>query len=142
MEEVYQTKITMVGLVQKQVFPNKSDFINGLPVSKRENLYFVTTKLTNRPDIGRFKEPLLLPNIHPVTDKIIEEEHKRHGHAGVQFIKSKLKERFWIIHTRKAVKRVINKCITCRRFNAKVASVPLAPLPENRVKNAKTFEVS
>lgn len=142
MKEIYDSELNMVGLVQNQVFPAKSDFISGLRVTKKDNIYCVTTKLTHRPDIARFKQPFLLPNVHPVTDKIIEEEHVRHGHAGVQFVISKLRERFWIIQTRKAVKRVINKCIVCRRFSSKVATVPAAPLPENRVKDAKTFEVS
>lgn len=142
MKEVFDTELILVGLVQNQVFPANSDFTDGLRVSKKDNLYCLITKISNRQDIYRFKEPLLLPNVHPVTDKIIEEEHLRHGHAGVQFTISKLRERFWIVKTRKAVKQVIKNCKVCRRLNAKVATVPIAPLPENRVKNTKTFEVS
>lgn len=106
------------------------------------NLYHVVTKILNRQDVGQFKQPLLLPHVHPVVDKMIEEEHKQHGHAGVQFLVAKLREKFWIIKTRKAVKRVIKKCVICRRFGAAIVTVPTAPLPENRVKDAKAFEVS
>lgn len=144
MKEVHNAEITMVRLIQQQVFPENSDFIEGLRVSKDPNtqLYYVKTKIMNRQDTGQFKKPLLLQNAHPVVDKIIVEEHKQHGHAGNQFIMAKLRERFWIIKTRKAVERIRKKCVTCKRFGGAAATVPITPLPENQVKNAKVFEVS
>lgn len=142
--EVNNAEVLMVGLIQQQAFPEKADFIDGLRVSRdnKFNLYHVTTKIMNRQDTGRFKQPFLLPHAHPMVDKIIEEEHKRCGHAGVQFLIAKLRERYWIVKTRKAVKQVIKRCVTCKRFGAPAVSVPIAALPENRVKDAKTFEVS
>ena len=47
---------------------------------------------------------------------------------------------FWIVHAKKAVQRIIKKCTICIRFNRQPVTVPVAPLPENRVKNAKVFE--
>lgn len=142
-QEVNNAEILMVGLVQQQVFPPKTNLINGLRVAKnKDNLYYVITKITHRQDVGRFKNPLLLPNSHPVVQKIIEEEHLRHGHSGVMFIMAKLREKYWIVKTRQTVNQVLKRCKICRRFNAAPATVPMSPLPENRVKDAKTFEVS
>jgi hypothetical protein len=53
----------------------------------------------------------------------------------------KLRERCWILQGRKAVKRVIRSCIKCKLHFGKAPSVPEASLPEDRVKNAKAFEV-
>ncbi|XP_037029723.1 uncharacterized protein LOC119069705 [Bradysia coprophila] len=143
MAEVQQAEITMVRMIQQQSFPKDSEFIEGLRVKQQEEkLYYVKTKIMNRVDLGRFKQPLLLPHTHPVVDKIIEEEHKQHGHAGAQFLIAKLRERFWIVKTRKAVRRVIKKCVVCKRFGKAETTVPIAPLPENRVKDAKVFEVT
>lgn len=106
MQEVNETETLMVGLVQRQVFPDNSSFINGLRVAKnKDDLFFVLTKIANRQDVGRFKQPLLLPHSHPVVNKIIEEEHLQHGHAGVTFVMAKLREKYWIVKTRRAVNR-------------------------------------
>ena len=40
------------------------------------------------------------------------------------------------------MRKVIQGCVTCRRFSTKTAEVPVSPLPEDRVKNAKAFEVT
>lgn len=141
--DVNETEILMVKLIQQQVFPENSNFLNGLRVAKnRDNLFYVITKIENRQDVGRFQKPFLLPNNHSVIEKIIEEKHIQHGHAGVVFTMAKLREKYWIIKTRKSVDRVLKKCVICRRFNSAVATIPVSPLPENRVKDAKTFEVS
>lgn len=144
MVEVYKAEIAMVDLIQRQVFPKNSEYIEGLRVARHpeHRLYCVHTKIMNRPDVGRFKQPWLLPHAHPMVDKIIEEEHKQHGHAGAQFLIAKLRERFWIIKNRKAVHRVIKKCVTCKRYSKVTTTVPITPLPENRVKDARVFQVS
>ncbi|XP_018403170.1 PREDICTED: uncharacterized protein LOC108780080 [Cyphomyrmex costatus] len=51
-----------------------------------------------------------------------------------------LREKFWIIQTRKAVRSVIHKCKICRRHSAKTMEAPPAVLPEDRVRDANTFE--
>lgn len=142
--EVRSAEIIMVKLVQLQVFPKDAEFIEGLRVQRHPDhqLYFVQTKIMNRQDVGRFKQPWLLPHSHPVVDKIIEEEHKQSGHAGAQFLIARLRERYWIIRNRKAVQRVIRKCVICKRYQKNTTTVPMAALPENRVKDAKVFEVS
>lgn len=132
MKEIFEAETLMVGLVQRQVFPENSNFINGLRVAKtEEGLYYVVTKTQNRQDTGRFNKPFLLSHTHPVVQKIIEETHQEFGHAGTQLMIAKLREKFWIIKTRLAVKKIINKCITCRRFKALPATVPISALPEN-----------
>lgn len=73
---------------------------------------------------------------------MIIEEHLRYGHAGVQFLASKLREKFWIVHMKKTIRSVIGKCTVCIRYGKSTTSVPISPLPENRVKNAKVFEIS
>ncbi|OXA42316.1 hypothetical protein Fcan01_22920 [Folsomia candida] len=40
---------------------------------------------------------------------------------------SKLRERFWIIHLRQQVKKVIRQCVICRRFTTKKSEVPCPP---------------
>ncbi|XP_011860574.1 PREDICTED: uncharacterized protein LOC105557822 [Vollenhovia emeryi] len=53
-----------------------------------------------------------------------------------------LREKFWILQSRKAVRSVIRKCVTCRRYSAKRMESQSAILPEYRVRDAAAFEVT
>ncbi|XP_037047435.1 uncharacterized protein LOC119082120 [Bradysia coprophila] len=140
--EINDAEKTMVQLIQRQVFPLNAEIIDGLRVTQDNGIYTVVTKILNRQDTGRFKRPWLLPSNHPVTTQLVIEEHLRYGHAGVQLLVSKLREKFWIIRMKKTVKSIIGKCTVCIRHGKSTASVPYAPLPENRTKDAKVFEIS
>lgn len=72
MEEIIDAETNMVKMIQSEVFPVNSNYICGLQVSQNErDLYYVTTKILNRTDTGRFRKPLLLPQVHPVVDKLV-----------------------------------------------------------------------
>ncbi|XP_071577026.1 uncharacterized protein [Temnothorax nylanderi] len=53
-----------------------------------------------------------------------------------------LRERFWILTCRAAVRSVINNCWTCKRYKVKKADAIPGNLPYERVKDANVFEVS
>ncbi len=55
---------------------------------------------------------------------------------------TKLREKFWLIHSRKAVRRVLGKCQRCRRYAGKAMKTEPAPLPLDQVKDAAVFEVT
>jgi hypothetical protein len=52
-----------------------------------------------------------------------------------------LREKFWILRGRKTIRSVINKCLKCKRYQAKNARVQETCLPEDRVRSASVFEV-
>src|SRR5207237_1448031 len=86
--------------------------------------------------------PILLPNFHPFVTQLIEFMHQQYGHAGIQFMMSKLREKYWIMQGRRAVRKVVSSCVKCRRFTTKPAEVTETALPEDRVRTAKAFEVT
>jgi hypothetical protein len=53
----------------------------------------------------------------------------------------KLREKVWIIGGRRAIKKVLTKCVTCRRFSSKCPDTVPATLPVDRVKDCKAFQV-
>jgi len=77
-----------------------------------------------------------------LTQKIIYYVHAKLNHAGISITMNNLREKFWILQCRKAVTSVIHKCTICRRYNAKAMTSAPANLPENRVRDAATFEVT
>jgi hypothetical protein len=116
--------------------------IQGLRVDNEDGLIYVKTKLLHRQDSKYFIKPVLLPNQHPVVDQLIRQEHLKHNHAGIQFLMGKLRETCWILQGRKAVKRIIRGCAQCRLHSSKAPIVPEAPLPADRIKDAKVFEIT
>ena len=66
----------------------------------------------------------------------------KYQHAGTQFLMSTLRERFWILQSRRAINRVIHKCPTCLRYSGKSLRVDPATLPENRTEASFAFQTT
>ncbi|XP_011860462.1 PREDICTED: uncharacterized protein LOC105557751 [Vollenhovia emeryi] len=55
---------------------------------------------------------------------------------------SNLRETFWILSGRVAVRSVINRCSVCKRHNVKKLVATSGDLPTERVKDARVFQVT
>lgn len=69
------------------------------------------------------------------------EKHIELEHAGTQTLMSHLRERYWIIKSRKTIRQIVRSCITCKRFSARPLETVSVHLPEDRVRDASIFEV-
>ncbi|KAK3715636.1 hypothetical protein QZH41_008075 [Actinostola sp. cb2023] len=99
----------------------------------KERLLRVGGRLVEAPVDDEFKHPIILPYRHPVTDLIIEHYHITVGHMGQESVLSSLREKFWIVKGRSAVRRVNRKCIDCQKRKAKPGEQYMANLPQNRL---------
>ena len=79
------------------------------------------------------KHPVILPNGHHVTDLIIKHYHQSEGHVGTSQVLASVRQKFWVLRGLTAVRRVVGKCLRCRRWNARPGQQIMAPLPEARV---------
>ena len=59
--------------------------------------------------------PMILPKNHHVTTIQIRYVYERNGHCGLEQVLPFLRELFWIIKRRAAVKEVIGRCISCKK---------------------------
>lgn len=107
-----------------------------------DGLLKVKSKICMRADLKAFKYPIILPSGNQLVEKLIFQEHINNCHAGIQVIMTKLREQYWIVKSRKTIKRVLKKCKKCLRFTTSPIAVPEAPLPEDRVREARIFEVT
>lgn len=89
----------------------------------------------------RNRHVIVLPKNARFTELLIRHVHNLVLHGGVQETLTRLRTKFWVIQGRQAVKQIISKCITCKRHNARHVDQPVPPLPEDRVNEAKPFEV-
>uniref|UniRef100_A0ABD2X9A7 Integrase catalytic domain-containing protein n=1 Tax=Trichogramma kaykai TaxID=54128 RepID=A0ABD2X9A7_9HYME len=111
----------------------------------KDNLGLIRTRtmISNRTDDdSNFRYPVILDPQHEFTVRLIRYTHERLRHAGISTTMRTLRERVWILSSRRAVRKVINRCVNCRRHAAKTVTTPATCLPEDRVRDADVFEVT
>ncbi|UYV71355.1 hypothetical protein LAZ67_8002739 [Cordylochernes scorpioides] len=133
----------LIRMIQEKVSIKKSNATKSFKILKNtDGLWCVESKLLHGQVPEEFKTPIILPGDHPFVEQLIWEVHLKNGHVGVQFILSKLREKFWIIRGRKTIKKIISKCIACKRLKEKSLQRPMAALPENRIGLGKPFQIT
>ena len=70
------------------------------------------------------KNPILLSASHYFVELLILEVHLNTNHSGTTEVVSILREEYWILKARQSVKRILRKCVTCKRFEG----LPYAPV--------------
>jgi hypothetical protein len=59
------------------------------------------------------------------------------AHSGLEYVLALLREKFWIIGARVAIKSVLRQCHDCKKRHAPVGEQKMADLPEDRVTSGK-----
>nr|XP_033189843.1 uncharacterized protein LOC117156692 [Bombus vancouverensis nearcticus]XP_033191415.1 uncharacterized protein LOC117157482 [Bombus vancouverensis nearcticus] len=151
-EELDQATCRVIRLLQKTAFPTEMQDLRATsPPSKSNRLISLSPFLDAEGIIrvgGRLahsglryeqKHLAVLPPQHHLTNLIIRETHIRQGHSGVQGTLHVVRQAYWPINGRVAVKAAIRKCVICRRMQARAPQYPI--LPANRVKLERPFLV-
>ncbi|XP_041349190.1 uncharacterized protein LOC121368519 [Gigantopelta aegis] len=72
------------------------------------------------------KHPIVLPKDSAITELILRDVHQSVGHMGKNFMLTSLCQQYWLLGASTAIKRIIVKCVTCRRYQAPVAEQQMA----------------
>ena len=84
--------------------------------------------------------PMLLPLKHHMVDLIISDNHQWMLHSGVNTTLTSVREWFWILQGRRAVKRCLRRCVTCRKGQGQPFPQPQTPdLPKERGSDCPPF---
>lgn len=90
------------------------------------------TRLSDRlPYSTRY--PAILPNVHETTDAIVKYYHFKHKHVGDNAIIGSTRTKFWIVNTKRAVRRARARCVFCIMKRAKPAMPEIGELPDCRI---------
>ena len=65
-------------------------------------------------DLGS-KNPILLPKKSRFVELLIREVHDKVKHSGIRDTLTTMRERYWVTCGRETVKKVIRKCVVCRK---------------------------
>ncbi|XP_035214532.1 uncharacterized protein LOC118188247 [Stegodyphus dumicola] len=130
-------------LIQKESFNGETDdkLRRLRPFVDSQGLIRAKSKVAYRNDSSSFKFPIILPSEHPVVKLLILSAHKDLLHAGTTLLMSHLRERYWILKSRKTIRNCIRKCVTCQRFKAKRGETVPGVLPNDRVRDSAIFEI-
>ena len=85
------------------------------------------------------KHQIIIPHNDPVIEKLILHVRVKASHAGTETTLAVLRQRFWLTQGRREVKRVLRKCLTCKRWKTEPVQQKMAPLPAERVQIAPPF---
>lgn len=97
-------------------------------------------RINNSPLATNSKNPVFMPSKDDFVHLLIRHVHNDVKHSGLRTTLTVIRERFWILRGRASVKRIINKCVICRRYEGVSLPSSLPPdLPEERVADDPPF---
>lgn len=97
-------------------------------------------RINNAELLGSARNPILLPAKHDFVSLFIKKVHASVKHCGLRDTLTTIRERFWILRGREAVKRVIKNCVICLRINGMPYKSQSTPdLPSERVSEDPPF---
>ncbi|XP_076753326.1 uncharacterized protein LOC143424854 [Xylocopa sonorina] len=82
---------------------------------------------------------MILPKTGFITNLIVAREHQRLLHAGCQHTLASLRNKYWVISGRRAVKRVLHRCVTCFKSNPSNTEYKMDNLSSDRITQARAF---
>ena len=82
--------------------------------------------------------PVVLDAQNEITRLLMVYFHKICHHAGPEYVKSLLQQRYFIFGVRAALRTISYRCFQCRRFRAENVKPMMAPLPRCRFLSTDT----
>ena len=111
-----------------------------LGLVKQDGLIRCTSRLWRSDLEESAKKPILLPKDHWLTHLLIQKAHQSVLHGSVRETLAEVRSHYWICQGRQQVKKFVQKCVTCRKFQGRPYPAPVtAELPEFRVTESRPF---
>ncbi|KAL5500691.1 hypothetical protein EMCRGX_G012286 [Ephydatia muelleri] len=139
--EAYWIKFAQVALEEDRRFSTWKQQFN--LVLDENRIWRCKGRLANANITDSAKYPILLDSSHHLTYLIVQRCHERVFHNGTKETLTELRGRFWIVKGRQVVRRILRRCVLCKRFEGKpYDEPPPPPLPVFRVQEAPPFAVT
>lgn len=146
MEDLKAAELAIVRFVQSQFF---SDEIKTLttktPKVKREStLHRLDPTLKdgimrvggrlNKIAFGEERKfPAIIPKNSHLATLLLRHIHSATGHGGRGHMLSELRKKYWIVNANSAARKILSKCVVCKRYRARVGEQMMADLPQERL---------
>lgn len=114
--------------------PRDSRLRNLSPYLDEQGLLRVGGRIDAVSDVAlETKRPYIIDGRHPITKLIVRHYHVKAAHGNQEAVVNHLKQMYWVIRIRPAVKEVASKCFFCRLRRVKPAVPRMGDLPEARM---------
>ena len=156
-KELKGAEITLLRSVQGESFTNEISFLRGTQSNtkglkttalvKQFNLFLdengilrARSRVCQANISESTKFPVLLPSRHVYSEMIIKECHNLVFHNGVKETLNVIRQHYWILRGREAVKRIVRQCVVCKKFEGlPFKQGPFPDLPQLRVDDSPPF---
>lgn len=144
-EDLEQAELAIVKYCQQKTFPEEllslekgqpvktSSHLRKLCPQLQDGVLRIGGRLSKSAMPAEAKHPIILAKDLHVSELLLRHIHQQVGHGGRNYMLSKLREKYWITGASSAIRRVLSKCIICRRLNARPVYQQMADLPHDRV---------
>jgi hypothetical protein len=135
--------LTLVKIAQKEAFDNvvkklrenKPQLIDRKvlvlsPFLDHDGIMRVGGRLSNMSSPIDTKHQIILPAMHPLTTAVIRSAHTDTLHGGPSLTLFKIRQKFWIINGRQAVRKITTSCLKCTRVNPKLVQQYMGNKPK------------
>lgn len=82
---------------------------------------------------------MILPASDPLIPILVRTTHEQHFHAGPTMLLAILRQKYWILRCKNAIRQVIHRCVKCHRQKRATLQPMMAELPESRVTFVRPF---
>lgn len=128
-----------ITLLEKARGLRKSRLVSLNPFLDSEGLLRVGGRLRHAILPETVKHQLILPKNHPVTRLIVRYYHLTYMHGGMQLISSAIRQKYWIVGAKSAIRKELRRCVICARLRAETSKQIMGDLPAARVNPGRAF---
>ena len=93
-----------------------------------EGLIRVGGRIENAAIPNTAKHQIILPEKHRLVQQIIKHYHNK-SRNGMEYILSELRQVYWILNARTAIKKIAKQGLHCRKIKGKPVTLHMADLP-------------
>lgn len=144
--EIEKAKLIWIRKVQTEMFTedlkvlrkhgcvhSNSRLIQLSPIVDDDHILRLDGRLKNAPVVDCAKQPIILDSKHAFTEMLIHRQHEICMHTGKDLVVNQLRQEFWIINVKAAVKRCFHDCRFCKNRKSRPVPPEMGPLPEYRL---------
>uniref|UniRef100_A0A6P7GL53 Uncharacterized protein LOC114339493 n=1 Tax=Diabrotica virgifera virgifera TaxID=50390 RepID=A0A6P7GL53_DIAVI len=120
-------------LRQKGIVSTKSKLYQFIPFLNENEVIVVGGRPKKCERVSdQVKFPPILDGNHPYVRLLIHHYHEKNAHHGIETISKAVKQKYWVLKGRTAVRSVGRSCQKCKNEKAKPIQPVMGPLPEGR----------
>ncbi len=145
-EDIYKAEISIIRFSQQEQFQEeiselkdgsidvkRNSSVYSLDPMLQDGLLLVGGRLGKSAMPSERKHPILLSKDQHVSHLILRDIHGQLGHGGRNQMVSKLQCKYWITNANSVARKIISKCVICKRYKGKLGEQKMADLPVERI---------